>query len=84
MLSLQPSRWESCVSWSGRRSSASHSIVNSLRIRTRARHRIQGVIKAIDNHLYTEMRLSKLCRRNVTAEAFHAAGYNMNVEDTGI
>lgn len=84
MLSLQLSKWESCVSWSGRRRSASHSTVNSLSIRTRARHRLQGVVKAIDNHFYTEMRLSKLCRRNGTAEAFHAAVYNVNVEETGI
>ena len=66
MLSLQPSKCKSCVNLPGCGRSASHLTVNPLIMRTRERLQLQGLVKAIDNHPYTEMCANKLCRRSYT------------------
>lgn len=59
MLSLQSGKGESCVICPSRKRSALHSTVYSLNLRTRARHRLQGVVKALDD-VYPGMRMGKL------------------------
>ena len=54
MLSLQSGKGESCVVCPSRKRLALHSTVYSLNLRTRARHRLQGVVKALDAQLASQ------------------------------